>query len=548
MGIIQTYTEADLGGIVSHPEQWLRTRDQFLAEQSLLNFMKLGWAALEPGVELVENYGLAAICDHLMAVTYKQIQHLLMNVPPGSSKSMSTSVFWPAWEWGPMGFPHYRYISFAHEQGLAVRDLRRCRDLINSPWYQALWGDQFGWKPDQNAKMYYENDQTGWRQACAAASLTGRRGDRVIGDDPHSVKGADSEADRENVLQIYSETVPTRLNNPDSSIICIMQRVHEMDVSGLILAKELNYTHLCLPMEFEIERRCYTPVRPSFVPEPKLVWVYRNEKEHRWQKEMPEPEEYSGDKPERQKMYSQDIRKKDGDLLDPVRFPRETVEELKKNMSAWGGSYAVAGQLQQRPAPRGGGLFKKKDFQIIDKVSDLQSAIAHTVRGYDLAASDDKDAAYTVGVKMSILRNGAIVIHDIDRYQETPGKVEANILACAKRDGKQVPIDMPQDPGQAGKAQKASYVKLLHGFTVKFSPESGDKEQRAGPFAAQVEGGNVYLIRGEWNDAFLDEAAVFPAGKFKDQVDGCSRGYMHLVNKTKKGPRGAPGIAVKIVE
>ena len=525
--------------------QFRQEMDKFQSEQSLINFMKLGWHTLEPGIEFVPNYAVYAICDHLEAVTRGEIRRLIINVPPGMSKSMSTNVCWQAWEWGPMGLPHYRYISFAHEQGLATRDLIRCRQLINSEWYQDLWGHVFGWRSDQNAKQYYENTRTGWRQSCAADSMTGRRGDRVIGDDPHSTKGADSDATRLSMLQTVSETLPTRLNRPkESAIIFIMQRLHEQDVSGMLLEKELGYVHLCLPMEYEKDRTCFTMVRPSFIKNPKRERVYRNEKEHRWQKDMPEEGEYDGDQPESALLYRQDIRKKDNELLDPERTPREEVDMTKKAM----GSYATAGQYQQRPSPRGGGMFKKSDFITIDKIQDLESTVLHTVRGYDLAASNDKDAAYTVGVKMSILKNGAIVIHDIDRYQETPGKVEANILACAKRDGKQVPIDMPQDPGQAGKAQKASYVKLLHGYTVKFSPESGDKEQRAGPFAAQVEGGNVYMLRGSWNDAFLDEAAVFPAGKFKDQVDAGSRAYMHLVNKTKKRRHAAPIIGAKLIE
>ena len=534
---------AILNAVKHNPRQFLDALDKLEAEDSLLNFMRLGWAALEPGVEFVPNYAVEAICDHLQAVTRGEIRRLLMNVPPGTSKSMSTNVFWPAWEWGPQALAHYRYISFAHEQNLATRDLVRGRNLINSEWYQALWGDKFEWKSDQNAKVYYENSQTGWRQACAAESLTGRRGDRIIGDDPHSVKGAESEAQRESMLQTFSETIPTRLNRPtESAIVVIMQRIHERDVSGLILAEEMGYTHLMLPLEFEIERRCYSIVKPSYIENPRRKRVYWNETQKAWQPKQPDPEDFTEGRLKSKLLYPVDPRTKDGELLDPVRFPRTAVEELKSALSAWGGTYSVAGQLQQRPAPRGGGMFNKGDFHYIDDIKELKSKPILTVRGYDLAASDSKDSPYTVGLKMSILRNGIIVIEDVDRYQETPGKMEANIKGCAERDGKKITIDMPQDPGQAGKVQKASLGRLLHGYNVKFSPESGDKVQRASPLAAQCEAGNVYLVRGDWNSAFINEAALFPNGQFKDQIDAGSRAYAHIVkySKKKRRPAGAP--------
>lgn len=525
---------------LSNPEAALRALDKFQSTNSLLNFMKLGWHTLEPEAPIVINYGLRAICDHLEAVTSGQIRRLLINVPPGFSKSMATNVFFPAWEWGPKNKPTYRYISFSHEQNLAVRDNVRCRDLIQSEWYQSLYGDVFSFKSDQNAKVYYENSKTGWRQACAASALTGRRGDRVIGDDPHSVKGADSDARREEVLQIFSETVPTRLNKAsESAIIVIMQRVHEKDVSGLILASELGYEHLMLPMEFEPERRCYSTVKPSFIENPKAVeckfnkpkkvWVPVDEIESREEgKEI--PDEYGE---EVELRYNVDIRIEDGELLDPERFPKKAVEETKKALSSWGGSYAVAGQMQQRPAPRGGGMFKREDFNVIDSVNNLKGIV---VRGWDLAGTKGKKSPFTVGAKLMYTQDKRVIILDIWRFQETPGGVESNIKKAAERDGKKTIIDLPQDPGQAGKSQVHSFTKLLAGYIIKHSPESGSKEFRAGPFAAQVEGGNVYLLRAEWNDQFLSEAELFPNGEFKDQIDACSRAYARLISK--KGNRG----------
>src|SRR5690606_25612629 len=188
-----------------------------------------------------------AICEHLEAITAEQISRLLINIPPGTMKSTLCSVFWPAWEWGPKGMPHHRIIGASHEQGLATRDTLKMRRLVTSEWFQARWPIRL--TGDQNQKTYYENDSTGFRQACAVASMTGRRGDRVVWDDPHSVEASLSPAHRETALRVFQETLPTRLNNPASSaIVVVMQRLHQGDVSGFILEGDYGYEHLCLPM------------------------------------------------------------------------------------------------------------------------------------------------------------------------------------------------------------------------------------------------------------------------------------------------------------
>ncbi len=520
-------TEEQLATLMANQDDSLLELDKYECENSLLRFMQLGWAALEPGVEFVASWGVEAICDHLEAVTRGDITRLLINVPPGCTKSMTTSVFWPAYEWGPKKLPHYRYINFAHEQNLAIRDNVRGRSLVESPWYQSMWGNQFSMDTSQNAKMYYENSETGWRRACAAASLTGHRGDRVIGDDPHSVRGADHETERENVLQVFAETVPTRLNKQaESAIVVIMQRVHERDVAGMILEKELGYEHLMLPMEFEENRRCFTVVPPSYMVNPKKELVHYDVQSHSWKRDE------LAHCARHEERYNVDPRTEEYELLDPIRFPLSSIDELKETLRAWGGTYAEAGQLQQRPAPRGGGLFQKKDFIFIDDINEFK--ILRTVRGWDLAASITKKAAYTCGVKIGLTACKSLIILDVNRFKGTPGMVEKEILNTANRDGRSVIQDLPQDPGQSGKVQKTAHAKLLHGFIVKSSPESGSKEERAGPLAAQCEAGNVYVVRGDWNDTFINEAASFPNGAFKDQVDGASRAYGNLLIKRRR--------------
>ena len=230
-----------------------------LCRRSLADFVQRAWHVLEPSQPYVHGEHINAMCRHLEAVTAGDITRLLINIPPGTMKSMLVGVFWPAWQWGPQGLVSNRIIGASHEMGLAVRDARRMRALVTSDWFQSRW--PMTMVSDQNQKTYFENDSTGWRQANAVASMTGRRGDVVIWDDPHSVEAALSPAHRETSVRVFQETLPTRLNNPDrSAIVIVMQRLHEGDVSGLILENDYGYEHLCLPMEFDPARRCQTSI------------------------------------------------------------------------------------------------------------------------------------------------------------------------------------------------------------------------------------------------------------------------------------------------
>lgn len=444
--------------------------------QTLMGFVREFWPVLEPNTTFVENWHIDAICQHLEAVTDGQILRLLITVPPGSMKSLLVSVFWQAWEWGPRGLPHLRYLSTAFNDGPVLRDANKFLTLIQSEKFQALWPLRL----ERTALSSMENAARGDRRAVAFGSLTSQRGDRLVIDDPHSTTTAESDVERFKTTRQFREGALNRLNDPQkSAVVVIMQRLHEDDIAGVILKLKMGFVHLMLPMEFEPERRCVTSI--GF----------------------------------------QDPRSHDGELLDPVRFPRDAYEAFKKNTTA----YAIAGQYQQRPAPRDGGIFKRHWFEIVDAVP----AGAIRVRGWDLAASITESSAYTSGVKVALYQ-GVYYIEHVIRERESPAGVERMIKNTAISDGVRIAISIPQDPGQSGKAQVAAYAKLLAGFNVRFSPETGDKEERALPVAAQAEATNVKIVRGDWNENYLDELCSFPSGSFKDQVDATSRAFAQLFN------------------
>ena len=450
--------------------------DRELARRSLAEFAKMAWRTLEPSTPLKWGWALDAICEHLEAVSRGEITRLLMNVPPGTMKSLLTGVIWPAWEWGPVGMPQKRFIGTAHKQDLAVRDAMKCRRLIQSPWFQDRWPVTL--TSDQNAKTKFENSKTGFREAMAFTSMTGARGDRVILDDPLSADDANSEAALYAAEITFTEALPTRVNNDKSAIVVIMQRLHERDTSGIILSRGLRYEHLCLPMRYEAVGAKSTRFT--------------------------------------------DPRKIDGELLFPERFPEKQVADLEKTM----GSYASAGQLQQRPAPRGGGMFKREWFQTVNAAP----ANCRWVRGWDLAATAKETAAYTAGVLIGKAQDGRFYIADATRIQGSAADVERLIVNTASQDGAGVKGSIPQDPGQAGKAQSQYLIRQLAGFDYRASPETGDKVTRADPLAAQAEAGNVLIVQGDWNRDFLDELTTFPSGKFKDQVDAATRAFNELLS------------------
>lgn len=454
---------------------------------TLSGFVREAWHVLEPNATYVHNWHIDAVCDHLEAVTDGRINRLLINVPPGSMKSLLVSVMWQAWEWGPKGLRSLRYLSTAFNDGPVNRDTRKTRDLILSEWYQSLWPEV---NLTRRGETSFANSSTGTREGVAFGSLTSQRGDRLIIDDPHSTETAESQVEREATTRKFREGALNRLNDQErSAIVVIMQRLHEDDISGVIQKLKMPFVHLMLPMRFEIERQCRTVI--GFT----------------------------------------DPRTADGELLDPVRMPRETLDKLEAGMT----EYAVAGQNQQRPSPREGGMFKRHWFDFVPAVP----ANARRARAWDLAASKKKAGqsagpAYTAGVKLAEL-SGTFYIENAERERGSPAEVEKLIKSIAQGDGVGVVVSVPQDPGQAGKAQVAAFAKLLVGFNARFSPETGDKESRALPVSAQAEVGNVKIVRtgnpakDAWIEPFLEELTLFPAGTYKDQTDALSRAFAELL-------------------
>lgn len=447
----------------------LQAVERELCRRSLAEFAKRAWHILEPAAELKWGWALDAICLHLEAVTDGRITRLLMNVPPGSMKSLLTGVIWPAWEWGPRNMPEMRFVGTAHEEQLAIRDSRRCRDLIKSEWYQGLWAVRLS--ADLDGKREFGNTRKGVRQARAFTSMTGVRGDRVILDDPISADNANSEAKLEAARIAFTETLPTRVNSEKSAIVVIMQRLNEKDTSGVIMKMGLPYVHLCLPMRFEPARKCTTSIG--------------------WE----------------------DPRMVEGELMFPERFGEEQVRELEKTL----GSYGTAGQLQQNPSPRGGGILKTAWFRYW---TQHLPPIEWTEVFVDTAQKTGEENDYSVLELWARSTTGHGVLIDLLR-----GKWEAPELLTHARAFWHKHKAGAFNPRRMNVEDKVSGTGLIQtlrreGIPVNPVQRSRDKISRGHDAAPFVESGNVLLPADAlWLSDFLAEAETFPAGAHDDQLD-----------------------------
>lgn len=485
---------------------------------SLKQFMLDGWHVLEPSTPFIDNWHIDAISEHLEACSRGQIRNLIINIPPRCEKSLLVSVFWCAWEW--TWAPHIRWLTSSYSASLSTRDNLKCRRLIQSPWYQREFGKAFQLTSDQNVKMRFDNDRTGYRIATSVGGIgTGEGGDRILADDPHNVQEGESEAVRESTLSWWFETMSTRGNDPETAArVIIMQRVNERDLSGACLARRLGYEHLCLPMRYENTRQVWAVGKWSETPTQDLPTA----------------------------IGFTDPRSQDGELLWPARFTEDRVTELEESL----GQYASAGQLQQRPTAREGGMFKLEWFAI-RRYSELpktrfdngtEVAIKYMiVRYWDKAGTEGGTGARSAGVLMmrSCHPKPQYILVDVKKGRWSAGQRECNIKLTAEADreqyGPSVVTWMEQEPGSGGKESAQNTLTNLAGYQARAETVTGDKEIRAGPFATQCEAQNVWIVDGPWVDEYLSEVCGFPGGALKDQVDASSGAFNKLAAKRAGG-------------
>jgi predicted phage terminase large subunit-like protein len=456
------------------------------AEASLHEFVKQAWPCVESSVAFVDNWHIEAVCRHLEATLDGSIRQLLLTIPPGCMKSLLTSVFLPCWAWGPRRRPDVRWLFLSYDQRLSTRDSLKCRYLIESPWYQQNWGKVFSLAKDQNQKTRFDTDARGWRIASCVGGLgTGEHPDMLIADDFMNAAQAHSETERKSRIEWWEQTIPTRGVSRGVRRIVIGQRLHEDDLPGHLLA-EGGWEHICLPMEFETGR-----MQPT-----SLGWT--------------------------------DPRTKVGELLWPALFNKASVDETARKLRPHG----AAGQLQQRPTAPQGELFKREWFkQQIDE-SELPAdfyAIGTAVRYWDKAGTESS-GDYTAGV-LVVKYGPKWYVRDVVRGQWGAWRREQTIKQTAEADAvkfSRVSVWQEREPGSGGKESAENTVRNLAGYAIRSDLVTGEKTSRWEGWEAQLEAGNIVIVRGMWNHDFIDEHCAAPNGKHDDQIDAAAGAFIKL--------------------
>lgn len=456
-----------------------------IGRESFYHFFREFWNHIVHET-LVPNWHIKYLCDELQTVAERVFAgeekeyDMVINVPPGSTKSTICSQMFPAWCWTRM--PSAKFICASYANAIALKDSIRTRDIVQSELYQRCFPD-IQLREDENMKGLFVNTQKGFRYSAGiGGAVTGYHGHFLIVDDPLNPEAAVSEAELAATNRWMQQTLPSRKVDKKVSVtILIQQRLHQADPSGEMIEKANGnrLKHICLPA-----------VLTDKVSPPELSEFYQ-----------------------------------DG-LLDPIRLNQTVLRDMEKDL----GAYGYASQILQDPVPLGGGMFQVDKFQLED---ERPNQFVKRVRSWDKAGTED-GGAYSVGVEMGVDKDGDFWVLDVVRGQWGSHRREEMIKLTAEVDGEDVDILLEIEGGSGGKESGENTVRNLAGYRVITYHPTGDKEARAYPFSSQVGAGNVHVLKRPWTREFIEEYRFFPNSRFKDQVDAGSAAFNRLAKKKKK--------------
>ncbi len=484
------------------------------AKESLHEFARQAWPHVEGDTPFIDGWHIGAICEHLEAVTRREIRNCLINIPPRCMKSTLISIMWPAWIWATSPSEQFLFASYA--QALSTRDSVKCRRLIESKWYADRWSNVYKLVGDQNTKIKYENDKAGYRIATSTnASVTGFGANFLVIDDGNNAGDAQSDARRDTANSWLDGVWSTRLNDPKRDCrVIIQQRIHENDMTGHILANdtEHKWTHLCLPMEYVPGRKSRTIILPST-------------KEKKWE----------------------DPRTLEGELLWPQRIGIKELEQLKNDL---GSQYAISGQLQQSPSPDKGGIIKADYFKWWKHPRPPQ--LETVIMSLDTAFGEKEQNAYSAATIWGLYQDKHKVFNVVlltmwrARCEYPDLRKQIIRLTADYRDHN---LDDPIKPDGHHKVDriiveaKASGISLIQDLlraglpAIKFDPTKfGDKVQRVRLITHYLEVGRVWVAAQgpEYKklrksaDLFVSQCLMFPRGESRDLVDTMTQLLLYL--------------------
>lgn len=489
-------------------DEALRELDRWDNEESLATFLKTFWKHIDPA-EFKDGWVIDAICDHLQAIVDGELRHTIFNLPPRTLKSSLCGVAFPAWVWAQRFRSHtsgpgvkFLYASFADR--LSKRDSIRCRRVIESPLYQHFWGERFRLTPDQNTAHRFTNTVGGERLITSiSTSATGDGGDIIVIDDPNAAEDVESEASIESTLEWWHGTMPTRLNDQDKSVyIVIQQRIAENDLTGDILQTDAdNWTHVMIPMRYDPERSFMTSIG--------------------WK----------------------DPRTVEGELMWPERFSREAIEDLSKRLGPW----RTAGQLEQSPKPKGGGIIQREWWQAWEgefppfsyilatldtaytekQENDPSGMAVWGVFNHDVVAQYPRNVLGPTDRNYTMQSPRVMLIDAWNDRLDVHGLVNRVARTCKLRK-----VDKLLIENKAAGISVAQEMRRLFGnenWAVQlFDPKNQDKMARLYSVQHIFAEGMVYAPDREYAEIVISQCEIFPKGRHDEQVDNTSSALRHL--------------------
>jgi predicted phage terminase large subunit-like protein len=447
------------------------TEYETLLRQDFSTFAARCFHNLNPQTEFAMNWHVEVIAAKLTAVRQGKIRRLIINLPPRHLKSLMASIAFPAWCLGHD--PSVPILCVSYAQDLADKLARDCRSIMMSSWYRRIFPTRLA--PHRQAVQEFLTTRQGYRLATSNGGvLTGRGADIILIDDPLKPEEALSDAQRQAANEWFSHTLYSRLNNKrHGAIVIIMQRLHEDDLVGHVLAQE----------EWEVIRF------PAIAEED----------------EVHEIETILG---------PQTFTRRRGDALHPEREPLETLDRIRRTI----GEYNFAGQYQQSPAPLGGGLVKAEWFKRYGE-KDRPGSFDRIVQSWDTANKATELSDFSVCTTWGIKGKNLYLLNVLRKRLEYPALKRAVREQQSLFHANVVLIE-----------DKASGTQLIQelivegcGAVTKYKPEC-DKVMRLHAQTALIENGFVYLPEtAPWLAEYLHEMMVFPKGKHNDQVDSTAQ-------------------------
>lgn len=458
--------------------------------RSFAYFVRTFWPVIDPE-PLRWSWHMEAICNHLQAVTEGKITRLIICIPPGHSKSLLVSVFWQAWQW--LRFPGLRELYGSYDETLTLRDSSRCRDLILSDAYQALFRPHWSIRKDINSKSFFGNTEGGQRRTyyMKSSKKTGWRGNHVILDDPLSADDRYNSGIKRLAIDTWEKVLSTRVNDPaTAAFVVIMQRLAEDDLVGHLISKYgTRWEQLILPTYFDPARRCRTSI--GF----------------------------------------EDPRQEPGELLFPSMFPRHVVEEAEQVL----GPVDFSAQHQHDPIPQAGGRFDPQFFQFYDQPGNLMIRLKHRngtteslrvdylnrIILVDVATSEKREADFTsIGIWALTLKSELVLLDRISFQKKEPDIINAIVsLYADRRWGRRPPLWVGIEANGPGKP--IAQALTAKGLPVQEIHISQDKLVMSATALVRLQGGMIFFPEYDafpWVREFTAQLTSFPGGKHDDDV------------------------------